>query len=193
MRRTDFVNESICAAAKSGLHNVNSLRLSGVRAGCDTKVPARVSRGRGSTRMRVREIFNLLQRICARAHVISGHFVTSFARTWHTHTHAHTMVPLWIKKAYSLLLFCSTTARGDTSLVRNEAGGIRFSSVQTARAENDVQNYFRGNDPFPTAPFPSSLPFPSLLMEIITACSLFAPFKGWDLIYRKRWARVRKR
>lgn len=95
-----------------------------------------------------------------------------------TYTHAHTIVPLWTE-AYSLL-FCSTTVRGDTSLARNEAGGIRFSSVRAARAENDVQNYFRGNDPFPTdsSPFPSSLPFPSILMEIITACSLFAPFKG---------------
>lgn len=39
VRRTEFANKSICATGKSGLHNANSLRLSGVRAGCDTKCP----------------------------------------------------------------------------------------------------------------------------------------------------------
>lgn len=70
---------------------------------------------------------------------------------------------------------------GDASLARNGAGGIRFSGVRAARAENDVQNYFRGNDPFPTdRPTPGPLPFSlgSLLMKIITACSLFAWVQG---------------
>lgn len=70
-------------------------------------------------------------------------------------------------EAYSLLLFClPRKARGDTSLARNEAGGIRFSSVRAARAENDIQNYFRSNDPFPTDS-PSFLPFfPSLSFSL---------------------------
>lgn len=98
--------------------------------------------------------------------VISGHFVT--------HVTGRTQCGYHRAKALPLLL-CSIRRPGDASLARNGAGGIRFSGVRAARAENDVQNYFRGNDPFPTdGPlFPSSF-----LMKIITACSLFAWAQG---------------
>lgn len=186
MRRIDFANEDIYAIGKSGLHNINSLQFFYPRPRrMWYEMPMWVSR-RGDWRGREWEIFNLLQWICIKTRFISEYFVTcrNMTHTYihtriHAYTHAHTMVPLWNGSLFASFLFYDDV-RSDTSLARNEAGGIRFSSVRTARAENDVQNYFRGNDPFPTDnfPFPSSLPSPSILMEIITACSLFAPFKG---------------
>jgi len=100
-----------------------------------------------------------------------GHFVTHFTGT------VQYGIPLsgWAE-AFPFLL-CSIRWLDDASLARNGAGGIRFSGVRTARVENDVQSYFRGNDPFPTnATARFSLGY--LLMKIITACSLFVWIRG---------------
>lgn len=120
-------------------------------------------------------------------------FCNELAGTWHTYTHAHTMVPLWIKKPIHFF-FSAPRQLGATRASREmrleESDFLVFEPLGRKMTYRTISAAtIRSRQ----SPFPSSLPFPSLLMEIIMACSLFAPFKGWDLIYRKRWARVRKR